>query len=212
MSLMTDIERALYGQTLIEMDDQEILDERLERVNAMLQANVDAVNAKNQPTAPEVIEALDEDAKRALQYVAMVNSEINHRQEEAQEETQHQQATKEAQEAALNVARAAALENMIERARDLTDLMTTIRSMMLQLAGDLPTEGRYSPVTWGYKPVVAGAQDAAKSLVEAWGMTQDAQHRLEMVVRQINHMQQRFEHGMTGADPDELENQDDLPF
>jgi len=217
MSSLTEAERALYGQTLIEMDDQELLDERLERMNEMLADNVAVVGGRNNPTMPRVLEALQEDARRSTERLGMASAEIERRREEAaNEQPQQPNMTIAQQEAALNVARAAALENMIERARDLTDLMTTTRSMMLQLAGDLPSEGRYNPVTWGYKPVVAGAQDAVKTLVEAWQATDEARSKVEMAARQIRNMQQRFEHEMTGADPDEFgaEDLDDdgIPF
>lgn len=211
---MTDMKpetRALYGQTLIELTNDELMHEKLVQTNAMLEENVKLFNARKEPTLETVLEQLQKDAVLAMEKLAMIDLEIMRRQDEYNEQQRGIADAYEQMHEQLQEAQKDALEDMLDKARDLTDLVQTGRAAMLTLAGSLPTEARYDPETSSYPRLHEVMQDAARALVESYSSTGDVLRTLERAVRCI-HLGRKYFLGNL-ADPEEdITTEDGIPF
>jgi len=211
---MTDMKpetRALYGQTLIELTNDELMHEKLVQTNAMLEENVKLFNARKEPTLETVLEQLQKDAVLAMEKLAMIDLEIMRRQDEYNEQQRGIADAYEQMHEQLQEAQKDALEDMLDKARDLTDLFQTGRAAMLTLAGSLPTEARYDPERIGYPIMHETMQDAARLLVDAWTEMNDVLRFLQRATQNIFVARNTWlEHHATGKT--EPTTNDDIPY
>lgn len=189
-----------YQDLLKDMLEDELEREKVDEINRMLAANVELWNARNRDGATEEeIADAEVKAQNATNSANAVLTEIKRRATE-----EGLIPTREEMEETLNHGRRAEIDRMIDMGGHITDLLSSARAMMLNLASALPTEEIYDPrPDKSYNYIQSNAASAADLLVEAWEKSKNSLALVKSALRYVYNTKEAIPQTPPAHDPDD---------